>query len=114
MVFRPGDRIGLRAGPLGYEPDSGRVWAGDRELELPPHLTRMLDALMRQPRRTFTRDQLLDRMYGGGTATTDRAVDQSVARLRRRLREPLGGIDVVESVYGLGYRLGRGLLEDGE
>lgn len=109
----PPDPVRLRAGGLELEPDTGRVWAGGKMLDLPAHEFRLLEALMRHPGQTFSRDRLLDRMYGANAAPADRAVDQAAARLRRKLRGRLGGDGAVESVYGLGYRLSRSLREGG-
>lgn len=102
----------LRAGGLCVEPFTGRVWVGGLEVELPAHEFRLLETLLRHPRQTFTRDRLLDHMYGVHATPADRAVDQAVARLRRKLRSGLDGDGAVESVYGTGYRLSRGLAEE--
>lgn len=72
----------------------------------PMRLTRLEFALLHllatNPRRVFSRDYLLERLWDGVSAGYDRSVDNAVLRLRKKLREWDGAI---ESVYGVGYRL---------
>jgi DNA-binding response OmpR family regulator len=66
-----------------------------RELEL-------LELLLRHPGRTFTREFLIDRVWGADYEGLDRAVDTQMVRLRRKL----GAFGQhIEAVWGLGYRL---------
>jgi DNA-binding response OmpR family regulator len=82
--------IGARTATLGGEP----LQLSRRELEL-------LEMLVGNPGRTFTRDYLLDRIWGPDYEGLDRAVDTQMVRLRRRLGE-FG--QRIEAVWGLGYR----------
>lgn len=91
-------------GPLVLYPDREEVTVEGQPLILPAHEYRLLHTLMQQPGRLYNRDQLLDRMYAPGADISDRAVDQAVARLRRKLRKRLDGVDPIEAVYGGGYR----------
>lgn len=92
------------------KPDALEVQIQDQTVRLPAPAFRLLEVMLRNPEWIFSRDQLLDLLYGKGTGVTDRAVDQTVARLRRTLRGVLRDQEVVESVYGLGYRLNPALL----
>ncbi|NIP17145.1 MAG: response regulator [Xanthomonadales bacterium] len=65
----------------------------------------LLKALAGQPGRVFSRDQLMNEMYADYRVVSDRAVDTHVKNLRQKLREACDGRDLIESVYGLGYRL---------
>lgn len=94
-------------GGLRFYPGENRLTLHDRETPLPLHEMRLLETLFRQPERTFSRDQLLDAMYGCQNEFNDRTVDQAVTRLRRKLRSASSSGDLIESVYGLGYRLGK-------
>jgi DNA-binding response OmpR family regulator len=91
----------LRAGAVELDPDRHRVTVNRRELSLTPTEFRLLQALVAEPGRTFTRQQLLDRIAGPDFAGFDRNVDVHVANLRKKLGlEP----SPVRTVYGVGYR----------
>ncbi len=63
----------------------------------------LLAALMGRPGRVYTRDDLVDRVWGPGHAITDRTIDSHIRRIRRKLGR--AGAEAIETVYGLGYRL---------
>lgn len=60
----------------------------------------LLEALARVPGRVLTREALVDKAYGDAHVITDRTVDSHIRRVRTKL-----GADIVETVYGLGYRM---------
>ncbi len=92
-------------GPIRLRPESGEVTVNGGELLLPPHEFRLLDRLMSHLGQVFTREQLLERMYGEEVDITDRAVDQAVKRLRKKIQKRAPEFDGIETVYGQGYRL---------
>jgi two-component system response regulator ChvI len=63
-----------------------------------------LRALLRHPGHVKTRRQLMEEAYGDHTFVSDRTIDSHVKRLRRKLAAVDPGCDVIETVYGLGYR----------
>ena len=71
--------------------------------QLTPTEFRLLSMFMREPGRTFTRDQIIDRVFGYDFDGYDRTVDAHVANLRRRLG---ANARHVHTVYGVGYRFG--------
>ena len=71
--------------------------------QLTPTEFRLLSMFMREPGRTFTRDQIIDRVFGYDFDGYDRTVDAHVANLRRRLGP---NAKHVHTVYGVGYRFG--------
>ena len=64
----------------------------------------LLLALVRNPGHVKTRAQLMAAAYGDHTFVSDRTIDSHVKRLRRKLADAGGSPDLVETVYGLGYR----------
>lgn len=72
-------------------------------LDLTPAECKLLRALAARPGRVFSRDQLLDQLHDDGRAVTDRAVDNHVRNLRRKLEAAPGGADRIRCVYGVGY-----------
>ena len=65
----------------------------------------ILRTLAGAPAKVFTRDAIIDRLYGPGFALTDRTVDSHVRNLRAKF-SAVGGCDVVETRQGIGYQLG--------
>ena len=92
----------LDVGQIALDREAHVVRVSEREVSLTPTEFRLLECLMSSPGRTFTRQQLLDRVAGPDFAGFDRNVDVHVANLRRKL-----GIapSPIRTVYGVGYRL---------
>ena len=57
-----------------------------------------------QPERIFSRDQLIAQAYNDNLEVFDRAVDSHIKNLRKKIALVLPDVEVVQSVYGLGYR----------
>ncbi|MBT8040622.1 MAG: response regulator [Gammaproteobacteria bacterium] len=90
----------------GLEIDESKHIAryGGRALTLTPVEFSLLKALAGQEGRVFSRDQLMNEMYSDYRVVSDRAVDTHIKNLRRKLDEASDGREMIESVYGLGYR----------
>ncbi|MDG5487414.1 response regulator [Sphingomonas sp. FW199] len=65
----------------------------------------LLHALVMRPRQVLTRDQLLDLTQGREAAAFDRAIDNQVSRLRKKLEEDPKSPSVIKTVWGGGYTL---------
>jgi two-component system, OmpR family, phosphate regulon response regulator PhoB len=77
-----------------------RAYAEGRELDLTPTEFRLLECLLRQPGRAFTRHQLMDAAIGEGAIVLERTIDVHIKTLRKKL----GASDLIETVRGVGYR----------
>jgi two-component system phosphate regulon response regulator PhoB len=77
-----------------------RATAEGRELALTPTEFRLLECLVRQPGRAFTRHQLMDAAIGEGAIVLERTIDVHIKTLRKKL----GASDLIETVRGIGYR----------
>lgn len=78
-----------------------RATLGGKSLDLSRREMDLLELLLRHPGRTFSRDFLLERLWGPDFDGLDRAVDTQMVRLRRKL----GDLGVcMETVWGVGYR----------
>jgi two-component system phosphate regulon response regulator PhoB len=84
---------------------SYRVNRGDKELRLGPTEFRLLSTFMEKPGRVFSREQLLDRVWGRDIYVDTRTVDVHIGRLRKALTRH-GGSDPLRTVRGAGYALG--------
>lgn len=77
-----------------------RAFVADEELVLTPTEFRLLECLLRQPGRAFSRNQLMDAAIGEGAIVLERTIDVHIKTLRKKL----GTADLIETVRGLGYR----------
>lgn len=82
-----------------------RAFRGEAQINLGPTEFRLLTAFMERPGRVWSRDQLLDRVWGRDIYVDSRTVDVHVGRLRKALRGKGEG-DPIRTVRGAGYALG--------
>jgi len=89
----------------GLELDMGsqRISNGGDLIEVGPTEYKLLQFFMTHPERVYTRDQLIDRVWGGNVYIEDRTVDVHIRRLRKALG-PSGFDRFVQTVRGSGYR----------
>lgn len=81
-----------------------RVTVAQEEVQIGPTEFRLLDFFMRHPERVYTRNQLLDQVWGNNVYIEERTVDVHIRRLRKALT--IHGYDqLVQTVRGVGYRL---------
>lgn len=76
----------------------------EHKLDLTPTELRLFNTLLAQPERVFSRDQLIAQAYHDNLDVFDRAVDSHIKNLRKKIALVLPDVDVVQSVYGMGYR----------
>lgn len=84
-----------------------RVTRGERVIELGPTEFRLLQALMEKPGRVFSREQLLDRVWGRDIHVEPRTVDVHIRRLRKAVNAT-GEPDLIRTVRSAGYALDTG------
>ena len=88
---------------LSLDPTSHRVMAGEEPLEMGPTEFKLLHFFMTHPERVYSREQLLNHVWGTNVYVEDRTVDVHIRRLRKAL-EPGGHDRMVQTVRGTGYR----------
>lgn len=88
---------------LKLDPTSHRVTAHDIAVEMGPTEFKMLHFFMTHQERVFSREQLLNNIWGTNVYVEDRTVDVHIRRLRKAL-EPQGHDKLVQTVRGAGYR----------
>ncbi|MEM7616719.1 MAG: phosphate regulon transcriptional regulator PhoB, partial [Pseudomonadota bacterium] len=84
--------------------ETRRVRRGGRDVHLGPTEFRLLDVLMQRPGRVFSREQLLDRVWGTDVYVEIRTVDVHVGRLRKAINRR-GESDPIRTVRASGYAL---------
>ncbi|SDG03790.1 phosphate regulon transcriptional regulator PhoB [Sulfitobacter delicatus] len=90
---------------IALDPERHRVSRAGAELKLGPTEYRLLLTLLERPGRVFSRDQLLDHVWGRDIYVDTRTVDVHIARLRKALTSG-GTTDPIRTVRGAGYALG--------
>ena len=96
----------LTVGPIQLDHHYRRVTVNATEVPLTPTEFRLLALLMRHPGRTYTRDEIIDRVLGDDFDGFDRTVDAHVSSMRRKLSAAPGGSSrLIRTVYGSGYRI---------
>jgi DNA-binding response OmpR family regulator len=94
-----------RLPPLTVDRLSRRAMFGTTELELTRVEFELLSTMLDSPGRVFTREQLIDRIWGDRFALTDRTVDSHVKALRRKVADAGGEPQWIQTVRGVGYRI---------
>lgn len=81
-----------------------QVSVGKEKVELTPTEFRLLEVMLRQPGRAFSRHQLMDAAIGEGSIVLERTIDVHVKTLRRKLTAHGADGELIETVRGVGYR----------
>ncbi len=103
--IRPGlseDRVSF--GEISVDRLSHRVQRSGRDIHLGPTEYKLLDYLMQHPRRVFSREQLLDAVWGNDVYVEARTVDVHIGRLRKALNNG-EAYDPIRTVRSAGYSL---------
>lgn len=106
LLRRAGIRHLLGHADLSVDLESRDVRRGERALSLTAKEFELLEHFLRHPRRVFTRDQLLDSVWGHDSAVASNVVDVYVGYLRQKLEEA-GEPRLLQTVRGVGYSLRR-------
>jgi len=75
-----------------------------RHIGLTPVEFKLLGVLVREPNRVFSREQLINRVFGGDFDGFDRTVDVHILNLRRKLEPEPANPRFIKTVYGMGYK----------
>lgn len=94
----------LQAGNLKIFPGDRIVLINEEEIAVTTKEYELLALLLQHPQRTFNRQELLDRVWGYDYDGSERAVDDLVKRLRKKLNE-WGSESNIHTIWGYGYRL---------
>jgi len=104
-VLRRSSTLPTPAQILQIDVEARTARARAQLLDLTPTEFSLLAAMAKRPGTIFSRAQLLDLASRDNLDVTDRAIDSHIKNLRRKLAVHLPDVDIIHSVYGLGYRL---------
>jgi DNA-binding response OmpR family regulator len=96
----------LQVGDLRLDRNRYEAYWGDAEVALTVTEFRILAALVKHPGHVKSRAQLLEEGYPDDTYVSERTIDSHIKRLRRKFERLAPGAELIETVYGLGYRYG--------
>jgi len=102
-IARPPSVEPISRGGLAIDPSRRRVTVDAAEVQLTPLEFEILLTLAREPGVVFTREQLMDRVWGYRDYAGGRVVDSHVARIRRKLGEDGNEPRFIRTVHGVGY-----------
>lgn len=94
-----------RYGALKIDSKAHQVFLGEEEIVLTPRDLSVLLFLADHPNQTFTREQLIEHIWGWEYEGSDRAVDLAIKRLRKALKEWDEAEGEIKTLRGLGYQL---------
>ena len=95
----------LEWGGLQLDPSLREVSYQEQSLSLTPKEYALLELFLRNPRRVFSRTQILDHLWAFESVPGEETVRAHVKGLRHKLKGADAPVDLIETVYGLGYRL---------
>lgn len=90
--------------PLQMDENTLGVQLYGKALDLTAVEFRLLQTLSSDPRRIFSREQLMDNMYQDHRIVNDRTIDSHINKLRKKLSTASPDHEVIHSVYGVGYK----------
>ena len=105
VLRRAGDEGAPPATGLQVEEASRSALLDGHRLHLTPKEFALLATMSARPGRIYSRAQLLELVYPDALEANERTLDSHVKNLRRKLAAALPGVEVLQSVYGLGYRV---------
>jgi DNA-binding response OmpR family regulator len=94
----------IHAGDLEIDLDGHQVRLKGEVVHLTPTEFRILVLLAQHPGQLFTREQLVDQLYGISVESFDRSIDSHIKNLRRKLEANQAHPDYINTIYGEGYR----------
>jgi two-component system alkaline phosphatase synthesis response regulator PhoP len=95
----PEDSLNIEAGGIIIDKERYLVIQNEVELSLPRKEFKLLALLLKKPNKVFTREVIMDKIWGENVVVGDRTIDVHIRKLREKL-----GDDVIKTVKGVGYK----------
>jgi two-component system phosphate regulon response regulator PhoB len=102
-------RNSVQRGDLVIDPSAHAVSIAGKQVELSALEFRLLHHLASHPGLVFSRDQLLDRVWGNDRSVTPRSVDVYIRRVREKIESAPQQPAYLQTVHGVGYRFVAGM-----
>lgn len=93
-------------GELTIDYERKRVYKNANQISLTAKEFKILETLSKKPNKTFSRDELLETVWGFDYLGDSRSVDMTIMRLRKKIEDDTENPEYVITVYGFGYQFG--------
>ena len=106
-IIRRGNKHleGISFNGLTLNLDSHQLFYQEKEISLTPKEFGMMNLFLNHPNKVFTRDHLIESIWGFNVSTEDRTIDSHVRNLREKLRKAGFSADIhLQTVWGVGYK----------
>lgn len=104
LLRRAGKEGRRRFGPLELDLEARQAYLEGEPLRLSPTELNLLLTLVQAPGRVYTREELLERVWGPDFPGSERVVDAYIRLLRKKLKDDAQAPRFIETVVGMGYR----------
>ncbi|MDD2585014.1 MAG: response regulator transcription factor [Syntrophomonadaceae bacterium] len=106
---KPGnnDLIERRCGPFKIMFTERKLFKHDKEIELTPREYAVVELLMKRPGKAFSREEIMDKIWGFEYAGDYKVVDVNIRRIRQKIEDDPAQPVYMETVWGFGYRWGK-------
>lgn len=95
----------LTHGELQLDPGTCKVTYQNKLLSLTPKEYRLLECFLRNPTQILTRANLMDKLWEFDTSSSEETIKTHITNLRKKFRAAGSPKELIETVYGIGYRL---------
>lgn len=96
----------IRFGDLILDKATHRGWIADKELSLSPREYSILEIFMDNPKRVYSRDELIEKVWGLDFDGDTKTVDVHICWIRQKIEDDPNKPKLIQTVRGFGYRLG--------
>lgn len=96
----------IKCGKLEIHLESKRVLKNGNKISLTAKEFKILETLSKKPKKIFTRDELLEIVWGYDYLGDSRCVDMTIMRLRKKIEDDSENPEYVKTIYGFGYQFG--------
>lgn len=100
---RDGDRV-LKSGPFTLDTYSQKFYKGEEEIDVTPKEYLILKLFMENPYKAFSRNEILDEVWGYDYVGDTKIIDVNIRRLRRKIEDYPSSPKFIETIWGVGYR----------
>lgn len=94
----------IKSGPFRLDTYSQRFYKDEKEIDMTPKEQSIIELFMTNPYKAFSRDELLDTVWGYDYVGDTKIIDVNIRRLRRKIEDYPSNPKFIETVWGVGYR----------
>lgn len=84
-----------------------QVWRNQEEIALTPKEFRLLEIMVKEPERAFSREELVEKAFGFDYDGLERTIDVHIMKLRKKIEEDVTNPRYIHTVYGIGYKFSK-------